>query len=83
MQISFQGPTAGKFDGSLQLKNVDAGDSFEYGLVGLADEVILTLSNELLKFSIIFSLSLWQRATLHTSLWRASLKPSLSLFTRY
>ena len=38
IQVSFTGPHAGKFDGNLQLKNVEMGDFFQYGLVGLADE---------------------------------------------
>lgn len=52
LQITFLGPFAGKFDGSLQLKNVDAGDSFEYGLTGLADEVIASNLSFLLLFSL-------------------------------
>ena len=43
IQVSFQAPHSGRFEGSLQLKNIEAGDSFEYGLVGLADEVRILL----------------------------------------
>ena len=38
MQVSFQAPHSGRFEGALQLKNMEAVDSFEYGLVGQADE---------------------------------------------
>ena len=38
MQVSFQAPHSGRFEGALQLKNTEAIDSFEYGLLGMADE---------------------------------------------
>jgi hypothetical protein len=39
LQISFVAPHVGRFEGSLQLRNPEASDTFEYALVGLADEV--------------------------------------------
>lgn len=38
LEICFRSPVSGKFDGVIQLKNIDGMDAFQYNLTGIAEE---------------------------------------------